>query len=265
MPKRNDGILEMLAEAPWWMSVAVACLVFVALRFILPGMMQGPSHSSLARLASSLAIWVALFFLIPGVISALQAFKRGELLKGQTSVSTIRNLSWRGLEELVGEAYRQQGYSVTGNSGPGADGGVDVLARKDGETILVQCKQWKARKVGVSTVREIFGVLHAEGANEVHVVTSGSFTDEAKSFAGGKPIRLIDGPRLLELVKLAQGASKTGITQTDLSQRVMCPVCGSDMVVRTARRGPNSGKQFWGCERFPSCKGTRILSGRAPA
>jgi restriction system protein len=76
---------------------------------------------------------------------------------------------------------------------------------------------------------------------------------------------LIDGPRLLELVKLAQGASKTGITQTDLSQRVMCPVCGSDMVVRTARRGPNSGKQFWGCERFPSCKGTRILSGRAPA
>ena len=87
-------------------------------------------------------------FLIPGVISAFQAFKRGELLKGQTSISTIRNLSWHGLEELVGEAYRQQGYSVTGNSGWGADGGVDILARKDGETILVQCKQWKARRLG---------------------------------------------------------------------------------------------------------------------
>ena len=112
LPKRNDGILEMLAEAPWWMSVAVACLVFVTLRFILPGMMS--SYSGLARLASSLAIWVALFLLIPGGMSALQAFKRGELLKGQTSISTIRNLSWRGLEELVGEAYRQQGYAVTG-------------------------------------------------------------------------------------------------------------------------------------------------------
>ncbi len=263
LPKRNDGILEMLAEAPWWMSVAVACLVFVTLRFILPGMMS--SYSGLARLASSLAIWVALFLLIPGGMSALQAFKRGELLKGQTSISTIRNLSWRGLEELVGEAYRQQGYAVTGNSGRGADGGVDILARKDGETILVQCKQWKARKVGVSTVREMFGVLNAEGANEVHVVTGGSFTDEAKSFAGGKPIRLIDGPRLLEVVKLAQGASKTEITQTDRGQRVMCPICGSEMVLRTARRGSNSGKQFWGCERFPSCKGTRILSGPVPA
>ena len=146
LPKRSDNILEMLAEAPWWMSVAIACLVFVTLRFILPGMMA--SHSGLARLASSVAIWVALFFLIPGSISALQAFKRGELLKGQTSIATIRNLSWRGLEELVGETYRQQGYSVTGNSGRGADGGVDILARKDGETILVQCKDMEGPKSG---------------------------------------------------------------------------------------------------------------------
>ena len=143
---------------------------------------------------------------------------------------------------------------------------MDILARKDGETILVQCKQWKAQKVGVSTVREMFGVLNAEGANEVHVITSGSFTDEAKSFAGGKPIRLIDGPRLLELIRVAQSAaSKTEVTQTDRGQRVMCPICGSDVVLRMARRGPNSGKQFWGCVRFPSCKGIRKLSDRVPA
>ena len=108
-------------------------------------------------------------------------------------------------------------------------------------------------------------MLNAEGANEVHVVTGGSFTDEAKSFAGGKPIRLIDGPRLLEVVKLAQGASKTEMYSNGSGPKVTCPICGSEMVLRTARRGSNSGKQFWGCERFPSCKGTRILSGPVPA
>ena len=32
------------------------------------------------------------------------------------------------------------------------------------------------------------------------------------------------------------------------------------MVLRTARKGPNAGSQFWGCPRFPSCRGTRNLN-----
>jgi DNA-binding helix-hairpin-helix protein with protein kinase domain len=38
---------------------------------------------------------------------------------------------------------------------------------------------------------------------------------------------------------------------------VTCPSCGSRMVRRTARRGSRRGRQFWGCSRYPSCKGTR--------
>jgi ATP-dependent DNA helicase RecQ len=41
-----------------------------------------------------------------------------------------------------------------------------------------------------------------------------------------------------------------------------CPNCGSDMVLRTARRGPNAGNQFWGCSDYPSCKGTQDLDGQ---
>lgn len=36
-----------------------------------------------------------------------------------------------------------------------------------------------------------------------------------------------------------------------------CPQCGSTMVRRVARRGGNRGNSFWGCPRFPRCKGTR--------
>ncbi|MET4133688.1 DNA-binding helix-hairpin-helix protein with protein kinase domain [Porphyrobacter sp. MBR-155] len=38
---------------------------------------------------------------------------------------------------------------------------------------------------------------------------------------------------------------------------VSCPRCGSRMVRRVARRGRNAGNSFWGCSRYPSCKGTR--------
>lgn len=34
-----------------------------------------------------------------------------------------------------------------------------------------------------------------------------------------------------------------------------CPLCASPMVLRTARQGRNAGKQFWGCSRYPSCRG----------
>ncbi len=206
MPKRDGSTFDMLAELPWWVSVIVACVVFVGLRYLLPSMMKGPIFSGLAQLFSSYAIWVALFFLLPGAISAFAAWRRGALLKRQTGIASIRNLSWRSLEDLVGEAYRRKGYRVVGNSGPGADGGVDLVARKDGETILVQCKQWKALQIGVRTVREMFGLLNAERANEIHIVSSGYFTDEAKDFARHKPIRLVDGPMLVQLVQTAQSA-----------------------------------------------------------
>ena len=38
-----------------------------------------------------------------------------------------------------------------------------------------------------------------------------------------------------------------------------CPECGSPMKQRTARKGPNAGSQFWGCSRYPQCRGTRAM------
>jgi DNA-binding helix-hairpin-helix protein with protein kinase domain len=38
-----------------------------------------------------------------------------------------------------------------------------------------------------------------------------------------------------------------------------CPRCSSSMRQRLARRGRNAGNYFWGCSRYPSCKGTRPI------
>jgi ssDNA-binding Zn-finger/Zn-ribbon topoisomerase 1 len=35
-----------------------------------------------------------------------------------------------------------------------------------------------------------------------------------------------------------------------------CPKCGAGMVLRTARKGPNAGKQFYGCSKYPDCRAT---------
>jgi DNA-binding helix-hairpin-helix protein with protein kinase domain len=48
-------------------------------------------------------------------------------------------------------------------------------------------------------------------------------------------------------------------TTTATSTLVSCPRCGSAMIKRVARRGRNAGGYFWGCRRYPSCKGTRNI------
>lgn len=39
----------------------------------------------------------------------------------------------------------------------------------------------------------------------------------------------------------------------------ICPRCGAIMVVRTARKGPETGRRFWGCPGFPKCRGVRRI------
>ena len=38
-----------------------------------------------------------------------------------------------------------------------------------------------------------------------------------------------------------------------------CPVCGRPMIKRVAKKGINSGKEFWSCSGYPQCNGTRNI------
>ncbi len=35
-----------------------------------------------------------------------------------------------------------------------------------------------------------------------------------------------------------------------------CPKCGNTMVLRESKKGVNIGKKFWGCKKYPKCRGT---------
>lgn len=40
----------------------------------------------------------------------------------------------------------------------------------------------------------------------------------------------------------------------------LCPVCNQVMIRRMARKGENSGKEFWSCSGYPDCNGTRNIN-----
>lgn len=52
---------------------------------------------------------------------------------------------------------------------------------------------------------------------------------------------------------------RTDPTQPAKAKAPDCPLCGKPMALRTARKGPTAGTQFWGCSAFPGCTGARPL------
>lgn len=39
----------------------------------------------------------------------------------------------------------------------------------------------------------------------------------------------------------------------------LCPKCGKPMIKRVAKKGINTGKEFWSCSSYPNCDGTRTI------
>jgi restriction system protein len=281
MSRRAGPLVEGLSLY-WWAGVALAIASYVFFHWLagreqpkvtdarqvanmLPHMMVGGFATFLQYLLPPLC-------LVGAGISAIQRKKRRALVANVTaskSADALNDMSWLEFEQLVGEGFRLQGYEVKEQGGAQADGGVDLVLRKGSEIFLVQCKQWRAMKVGVDVVRELYGVMAARGAAGGFVVTSGRFTDDAVAFAAGRNLRLVDGPKLFGLLQQAKAApSRATAAKTPL--RVPeptppgaslttpgCPKCNAPMVQRTAKKGATPGAQFWGCSKFPVCYGVR--------
>ncbi len=65
--------------------------------------------------------------------------------------------------------------------------------------MIVQCKHWRRKPVGIQQMREFFGVLKANELQYGTFATSSTFTDEALAFAKTHGINAQDRSRLLRL------------------------------------------------------------------
>ena len=120
--------------------------------------------------------------------------------------------------------------------------------------MIVQCKRWKSAQVGVSLIREFYGVMVAEKVERGIFVTTGVFTPDAAEFARGKPLELVDGAQLAKLVQGLQPRAPNNELEATVPA---CPKCGGEMVQRLAKRGERAGQAFWGCRNYPQCQGVR--------
>ncbi|WP_027858749.1 restriction endonuclease [Marinobacterium jannaschii] len=281
-----EDLIEIASFLPYWLSLLLAIASYLILHDLATvevgpvvtvgtGIPQNIGAMLLQNLTKFLQYIVPLAFCVGSAVSAFKAFKGRKLAEQYISTPDIGSfdsgqsrsskptdqMNWLQFELLIGQAFRQLGYRVIDGGEAGADGGVDVYLKKGGETFFVQCKHWKSKKVGVSVIRELYGVIAGAGASGGFVVTSGSFTEEAAAFAKGKRIDLIDGQKLDIMLRQAPAyIPEVSLRQPESEpEKPLCPRCKSTMVKRKARQGAYVGQNFWGCSRFPKCRGTQSV------
>jgi superfamily II DNA or RNA helicase len=131
--------------------------------------------------------------------------EKAEKVKPQTiTFQKLVKISPYDFEDLVSDLCRVIGYNVKETT-RSKDGGVDIYAKRMSDTgedsIIVQCKHRPTSAIGVSTVRELYGVLASrQDIVRAVLITSGRFSRDAKKFSEGKNLRLIAGSELLGLL-----------------------------------------------------------------
>lgn len=172
-------------------------------------------------------------------------------IKNNKSIlNTLRKMTPYEFEDFIATLYFKLGYT-TERVGKSHDGGIDVIAEKNGIKHYIQCKKFITNKVSVGSVRDFYGAIISEMANGNGIfITTNYFTTEAKYFAEKNMIKTIDGYKLVDLIKSVGGYEEIKKPlNNDIVER--CPNCGVNLVLR---KGVNGHNDFYGCSNYPKCR-----------
>ncbi len=197
------------------------------------------------------------------VESARPLARRSEAKAAVTVTPALDTLRRDQCDLLVGEIFRREGYTVELSAAAAQDDGIDLTLRRDGETILVQCKHWNTARVSEREVREFHGAMMENGAPRGVFVTTGSVTRDAVEFAEARQIDLMDRAALEECTAAVARPGENFCTISEwigefsAHSRIFdpeCPICQGSMVIRHNR---TTGAASWNCRNHPRCPGRR--------
>ena len=162
----------------------------------------------------------------------------------------LKGLNPNDFENYIANMYSYLGYK-TKKVGGSYDGGIDVIAEKNGIKHYIQCKKYITSKVSVGDVRDFAGALMDKLSQGKGIfITTNIFTTKAEKYAEDKPIELIDGDELLRLIKLANKENEV----IKNKETGICPTCGSKLLEKNGKYG-----KFLGCTNYPNCRFTKKI------
>ena len=173
-----------------------------------------------------------------GGVGSMEARPAGASGTGQVSAFPDGDSSWDALVAKLTDAedvgVDAAGFESAAGSMPAGASAQWPAATQDFAAPVNVSAQWpKSSSAPVSAAAQA-PVTPARAANQAPAVPASVASQVSTTPARAKSQAIGDG------------------TDPDAPR---CPVCGSTMVLRTAKRGARAGKKFWGCSEYPYCRG----------
>lgn len=135
--------------------------------------------------------WFGVAIVALAVIVAAFKLRRGvRRRRARRTLAGLRALLPAEFEGEVGRWLRREGWAVEHRGGTG-DGGIDLLAKRGGETLAVQCKRCaETAAVTAAQVRDLYGAAVASGSTRAALMTTGRVSRAAVAWCEGLPAGL---------------------------------------------------------------------------
>lgn len=127
----------------------------------------------------------------------------------------------------------------------GDAGHTELVLRRGSRTYLAHWHPSPSSVVDAAAVRTLCDAVQSPRIEGGLVVTRGQFEGDAVQLALDHPVELVDGETLVGLLRAASPQPRQGPA---------CPICGAPTLERGIRAASRS-RPFWGCSRFPDCRG----------
>lgn len=147
-------------------------------------------------------------FLEAGLAARLESdqflFQQLDEFLYQRGVAQLSSITWRHFEYICQKLVESMGFAVQ-RTQPSHDEGIDLIAEEASvfrarSTYVFSCKNWATRSVGIGPVRELDSLVGHFQAKQGVLLTTSTFTRDAIEYAKNKPLQLINGFRLRELL-----------------------------------------------------------------
>lgn len=294
MRRNKQNLLELLIGAPWWISIVLAILSYVALRWIAPAMLDsGLAGKTLGNLSFQFSTWISLLFVLMAAASGLREIlmRRGTSVRSASggtestfgqqyiksdketrrvnplladapvdakplswSVDLLRELEWKRFEAVGAELFRELGFRAEMLS-KGPDGGIDVKLYKDGDVAPAAIVQCKSWKARQVGIKPLREFL---GVMTHEGVKEGIFLAAFDFTQEAMEFAKANG---IDAVDGKHFIQMIGTLSVEAQQQLLRIATEGDYKTPSCPscavklvRRSSSHGSFWGCTNYPRCK-----------
>jgi len=177
----HNSLFAILLRSPWWASALVGAGVLAAGTVFLP---------------TGFAAFAALPFWAIAAVAGWRQLRAPSAAQLAARLERIRAMPAEEFSRALEEAFRREGYGVERLTGAAAD----LELKKGWRVTFVAARRWKAMRAGIEPLRELDRLRRAREAQECVYVTAGEVSEQARTFAAEKNVRLLEGAELARLL-----------------------------------------------------------------